>query len=115
MAILNQEVKQRGGWPLRHNAMPDHVHLLVRLRPDTVVSQFIGEVKGASAFRANRELKPKFRLKWQTGYGVISLRKDELEKVSLYIDNQEEHHRSGRLSRLLELTETDEDDWPEGP
>jgi hypothetical protein len=41
---------------------------------------------------------------------VLTLRKDELEKVSRYIDNQEEHHRAGRLSVLLEKTEGDDGD-----
>jgi len=31
--VINEETKNRGGWPIRHNAMPDHVHLLVRLPP----------------------------------------------------------------------------------
>jgi len=39
------------------------------------------------------------------------VRKDELEKVSRYIDNQEQHHRSGRLSALLESVDAEEDDW----
>ena len=55
-------------------------------------------MKGAAAYRINEEIKPNFRLKWQEGYGVVTLRKDEIEKVSRYIDNQETHHRSGRLS-----------------
>jgi hypothetical protein len=33
-----------------------------------------------------------FKLRWQEGYGVLTLRKDEVEKVSRYIDNQEQHH-----------------------
>ena len=33
----------------------------------------------------------------------------QLEKVSRYIDNQETHHRLGKLSDLLERTEGDED------
>ena len=37
LEIVNDEVKKRGGWPIRHNAMPDHAHLLVRL-PPTVTS-----------------------------------------------------------------------------
>jgi REP element-mobilizing transposase RayT len=114
LEILNEEVKTRGGWPLRHNAMPDHAHLLVRLPPNIAVSDFIGQVKGASSFRINREIHPKFKLQWQEGYGVLSLRRDELEKVIHYIDHQEEHHRKGRLSDLLERCETEEDDWPEG-
>ena len=48
------------------------------------------------------------------GYGVLTLRKDKLEKVSRYIDRQEDHHRRGTLSELLERYESEEDDWPEG-
>ncbi|MCY2990810.1 MAG: IS200/IS605 family transposase [Planctomycetota bacterium] len=114
LEILNEEVKTRGGWPIRHNAMPDHAHLLVRLKPTTTISEFIGEVKGATSFRVNRELQPRHKLCWQEGYGVLTLRKDELDKVSRYIDNQEAHHSQGRLSELLETFETEEDDWPEG-
>jgi hypothetical protein len=47
---------------------------------------------------------------WQEGYGVLTLREDELEKVSRYIDNQETHHQSGKLSYLLERTEGDEEE-----
>lgn len=116
LQIVNEEVKTRGGWPIRHNAMPDHVHLLARLPPTVLVSDFIGQVKGATARRVNRDVEPKFKLRWQEGYGVLTLRKDELQKVSRYIDNQEEHHRVGRLSELLEKTEEPEDDaWPISP
>ena len=109
LKIINEEAKTRGGWPIHHNAMPDHVHLLVRLPPTVKVSEFIGQVKGATTHRVNEEIQPDFKLKWQEGYGVLALRKDELEKVSRYIDNQETHHRLGKLSDLLERTEGDED------
>jgi REP element-mobilizing transposase RayT len=109
LKIINEEAKKRGGWPVRHNAMPDHVHLLVRLPPTVAVSEFIGEVKGAAAYRVNEEIRPGFKLQWQEGYGALTLRKDELAKVSRYIDNQETHHHTGRLSDLLERTEGDEE------
>jgi REP-associated tyrosine transposase len=114
LAILNDEVKKRGGWPIRHNAMPDHVHLLVRLPPTVTISRFLGEVKGATSFRVNRDIKPAFKLQWQEGYGALSVRKEEVERVSRYIDNQERHHSNGRVSELLETSETEGDDWPEG-
>ncbi|HEX3657339.1 MAG TPA: IS200/IS605 family transposase [Pirellulales bacterium] len=107
LGILNEEAKNRGGQPIRHHAMFDHVHLLVRLPPTVLVSEFIGQVKGAASFRVNHEVQPKFKLQWQEGYGVLTLREDELEKVSRYIDNQEEHHRTGRVSQILERTEED--------
>ena len=109
LQIMNEEAKKRGGWPIRHNAMSDHVHLLVRLPPTVSISDFIGQVKGATAHRINEEIKPSSKLMWQKGYGVLTLRKDEVEKVSRYIDNQETHHGSGRLSVLLERTEGDDD------
>jgi putative transposase len=106
--IVNDEVAKRGGRSIRHNAMPDHVHLLVELPPTLALSDFIGQVKGATAHRVNHEVRPKFKLVWQEGYGVLSLRKDELERVSEYIDNQEQHHQSGRLSTLLECVNPDQ-------
>lgn len=48
LEIINQEVYTRGGFPLRHNAMPDHAHLLCRLPPTIVVADFIGQLKGAT-------------------------------------------------------------------
>ena len=111
LEILNEEVKLRGGWPIRHNVMPDHAHLLCRLPPTVLIPEFIGQLKGATSFRINKEIRPRFKLHWQEGYGVLSLRKDELPKVSTYIDRQEEHHRRKTLSELLETSETNEDDW----
>jgi REP element-mobilizing transposase RayT len=89
--------------------MPDHADLLARLPPTVTVSGFIGKVKGATSYRVNREVKPRFRLRWQEGYGVISVRKGEIEKVSRYVDGQEEHHKRGKLSDLLERLEGEED------
>jgi REP element-mobilizing transposase RayT len=91
--------------------MPDHAHLLCRFPPTILIADFIGQLKGATSFRVNREIKPKFKLHWQEGYGVLTLRKGEITKVSRYIDRQEEHHRRGRLSNLREKYEGDEDDW----
>jgi putative transposase len=110
LKIIHEEAQNRGGCPIRHNAMPDHVHLLVRLPPTVTVSDFIGQVKGAASHRVNEEIKPSFRLQWQEGYGALTLRKDEVEKVARYIDNQEAHHAKGRLSVLLERTAGEDED-----
>ena len=56
LEIINEEVKTRGGWPIRHNAMPDHAHLLCRLPPTVLIAEFIGQVKGATSFRVNKEI-----------------------------------------------------------
>ena len=111
LELLHEEVMTRGGRSIPDNAMPDHVHLLARLPQTVSISEFIAQVKGAAAYRMNHEIRPKFKLRWQEGYGALTLRKDEVEKVSRYIDNQEQHHRLGRLSDLPESTEELTDDW----
>jgi len=110
LRILHEEGERRGGWPIRHNAMFDHVHLLVRLPPTIAVSDYVGQVKGATAHRVNHDIAPQFQLRWQEVYGALSLRKDEVDKVARYIDDQERHHKLGHLSELLERTESDVDD-----
>ncbi len=109
LEILHDEVKNRGGTPIRHNAMPDHVPLFVELPPTAQMSEFIGRVKGAASYRFNKEAKPQVKLRWQEGFGVLTLRGDEVPKVSRYIDNQEDHHRHGNLSELLERLMADEE------
>ena len=48
-------------------------------------------IKGAASYRVNHELRPRFKLRWQEGYGVLTLRRDEVQQVGRYIDEQEEH------------------------
>jgi putative transposase len=103
LRIQAEEVAQRGGILIRQNCVADHMHLLVRLTPNILISDFIGQVKGAGCYRFNHEASPRIRLKWQEGYAVLTLREDEVEKVARYIDNQERLHQERKLSRVLEI------------
>ena len=85
LRILGEEVGKRGGTLIRVNAMPDHAHLLVRLTPNILVSDFIGEVKGAGSYRFNREAAPRLPLKWQEGYGVLTLREGDVDEATISI------------------------------
>jgi len=105
LRIQAEEVAKRGGILVRHNAVADHVHLLVRLTPNILVSDFIGQVKGGVSYRVNHEASPRVPLKWQEGYGVLTLREGEVARVSRYIDRQKELHQQRKLSRVLELLE----------
>jgi putative transposase len=101
--LISEEVSKRGGLLLAQNAYRDHVHLLVRLQPTILVSDFIGQVKGAVAYRLNREVQLQRRVRWEEGYGVVTLREGEVDKVARYIDNQASLHESNRLSKVLEV------------
>ena len=78
---------------IRINSMPDHCHLLVRLRPAMAPSVFIQKVKINSSAWINEKgfLKDKFA--WQIGSGVFSVSHRNVPQLIKYIDNQKEHHK----------------------
>lgn len=90
------------------NGMPDHVHLAVSIPPALGISEWIGELKGASAHHINHEICNRKVLTWQTGYGVVSFGTKDLPWVVEYIRNQKSHHAAGsvheRLERISALT-----------
>jgi putative transposase len=78
---------------LRVNGMPDHVHILIGMKPDYNLSDLVREIKKSS----NKFIKDsgftKFNFSWQTGYGAFSVSPSQLDKVINYIKKQKEHHR----------------------
>jgi putative transposase len=82
-----------------------HVHLAIGIVPTITISEFIGQLKGASSHEVNQKLGHKV-LDWQTGYGVVSFGTRDLEWVVEYIRNQRERHANGRIvDRLERITE----------
>jgi REP element-mobilizing transposase RayT len=74
------------------NNMPDHVHLLIGQRPDSALSDVVGDVKtGSSKFiKAKRWVAGRFS--WQEGFGAFSYSRSQLSAVIRYIENQQKHH-----------------------
>ena len=73
--------------------MPDHVHILIGLKPSIAISDLVRDIKaGSSKFiNDNRWVKGKFS--WQEGYGAFSYSKSAIDNVVKYILNQKEHHQ----------------------
>lgn len=109
---IENEVRKRDGTLLACNAMPDHAHLFVSLPPTVGVATFIGQIKGASSRLYTSQFGEAGQLVWQTGYGVITCRKAEADKVIRYVLNQQEIHASRKISRLLETMEAECDSFP---
>jgi len=83
--------------------MPDHLHLLVSLPPTIAISTFVGQVKGATAHEINSTVGEKMII-WQEGYGALTLRGSDLEKVARYVNNQPKIHASRGKVSVLEMT-----------
>ena len=74
------------------NGMPDHLHLLVGLRPDMALSALVREVKAGSSKFINQKRWFRGRFSWQEGFGAFSYAHSQLGAVVKYIRNQELHH-----------------------
>jgi REP element-mobilizing transposase RayT len=75
------------------DGMPDHVHLLVRYRPDLAHSELLRQIKGRSSKWIN-ETFPEFgHFGWQEGYGGFTVSKSVVPQVVEYITTQKQHHR----------------------
>lgn len=74
------------------NNMPDHLHLLVGLKPDVALSDLIRDVKANSSKFINEKRWVIGRFRWQEGFGAFSYSRSQLDAVIRYIQNQQKHH-----------------------
>ena len=74
------------------NNMPDHLHLLVGLRPDAALSDLVRDVKAGSSKFINEKQWAIGRFSWQEGFGAFSYSRSQLGTVIRYIENQQQHH-----------------------
>lgn len=76
------------------NGMPDHIHILIGMKPSCCLSDLIREVKKASNEFVSKKGFSRSRFEWQEGYGAFSYSHSALDNVIQYIQNQKVHHKS---------------------
>ena len=91
--IIRQLCTYKGVEIIEAHAMPDHIHMLVRIPPKIAVSNFMGYLKGKSSlmiFERHANLKYKYgnRNFWAKGFFVTTVGLDT-KKVQEYIRDQE--------------------------
>lgn len=91
--IIRQLCSYKGVEIIEAHAMPDHIHMLVRIPPKIAVSNFMGYLKGKSSlmiFERHANLKYKYgnRNFWAKGFFVSTVGLDT-KKIQEYIRDQE--------------------------
>jgi putative transposase len=91
---------------LEIGGMPDHVHLLVKLKADLAVASAVRLIKANSSGWINEHRKIQGRFEWQAGYFAVSVSESRATEVRRYIQTQQEHHArisfQDELRKLLE-------------
>jgi REP element-mobilizing transposase RayT len=113
--FLTEEIKSRVISHIRENAQKklifidrlnghtDHLHCLFGLNADTSIAKTLQLLKGESAYWINKQKLTKLKFEWADEYFAVSVSESSIEKVRLYIDRQEEHHK-----KVLFIHEYDE-------
>jgi len=75
------------------NGMPDHIHILIGMRPTQSLSELMRDIKGDSSRWINENKFVAGKFSWQEGYGAFSYSKSQISAVANYIESQELHHK----------------------
>ncbi len=76
------------------NGMPDHIHILIGLKPNKALSDLVRDIKSNSSRFINDRRWINGKFEWQKGFGAFSYSHSQLTNVIHYIQNQEEHHKT---------------------
>lgn len=95
--IIKDLYKWKGIEIIEGKAMPDHIHILVKIPPKMSISNFMGYLKGKSAmmiFARHGNLKYKFGNNnfWSTGYYVSTVGLNEAT-IAKYIKEQDTYDK----------------------
>ncbi|MBC1293419.1 IS200/IS605 family transposase [Listeria booriae] len=96
-AILRKLCEMKDVEIIEAHAMPDHIHMLLRIPPKTSVSSFMGFLKGRSAIliherHANLKYNYGNRTFWSKGYYVSTVGLNQ-KTIQKYIREQEAEDR----------------------
>jgi putative transposase len=75
------------------NGMPDHIHILIGLKPTAALSDVVRDIKANSSKFINEKRWVMGRFEWQAGFGAFSYSHSQIKNVATYIENQEQHHK----------------------
>ncbi|WP_425637233.1 IS200/IS605 family transposase [Algoriphagus yeomjeoni] len=99
---------------LQIESMPDHIHILIGLRPDQSLSSLIQNTKTESSKWVNVNKLSASKFQWQDGFGAFSYAKSQLPQVIKYIQNQEEHHsKKSFIEEYKSILDAFELEWDE--
>jgi putative transposase len=90
---------------------PDHVHLLASLSRTLAVADALRLIKSNSSGWLHEELGVA-HFNWQTGFGAFAVSYSDIDQVTAYLANQEQHHRRATFQEeYLELLRRHDLEW----
>jgi len=92
--VYQQTREQMGGELIEFGGESDHLHLMVSIPPSKSVSNFVGKLKGKSAYVLRNEFWPEVSKKlwgdhfWSPSYCAVTCKGAPLDVVKKYVEQQ---------------------------
>ena len=99
---IASQIQKLGFQVLAINGVPDHVHLVIKLKSTVPLSKLVKQAKGVSSKFINDHYQLKYKFLWQSGYGAFTISRWDLPKIINYVKKQKKHHQEGALMDELE-------------
>lgn len=90
-------VKNKNQKLLSINGVPDHIHILIGMKPDCCLSDLVREIKKASNAYINENKFTLVSFRWQEGFGSFSYSYSQISTIIRYIENQKAHHKKSKF------------------
>ena len=87
-------IRQKNGVLYDIGGTDDHVHLFVRWNTSECIGDLLRDVKAESSKWVHDTYPNRRDFRWQVGYAVFSVSQSQAGKLTKYIDNQKEHHKT---------------------
>ncbi len=96
-------VRKERGILIAAGGTADHVHLLIRWRPDGALSALVRDMKSRASAWVHETFPGRGDFAWQRGYAAFSVSKSQSARVERYIANQAQHHKKRSFKEELLL------------
>ena len=96
-------IKSESAILLQIGGMPDHIHIVLKLKPVHSLSEIMKKLKGHSSKWVNEQAFLNERFSWQEGYAAFTVSESQIGAVVHYVKNQKSHHQN--LSYQEEFTQ----------
>ncbi len=93
LAYMGGILREIRVFPMVLNATEDHIHMLVRIPPETAPAECMRVVKTNSSRWVHEKWPDRRTFGWQTGYAAFSVSESARLQVVRYIQKQQQHHR----------------------
>src|SRR5574341_1760404 len=70
------------------NSMPDHVHILIGLKPNIALSDLVRDIKANSSAFMNEKRWIRGKFNWQEGFGAFSYGHSQVDVIIKYIQDK---------------------------